>query len=183
MSVFVTHWARLALAERARSYPGIMTSIARDACHIGREMVASASKGGRYIRREKGGPGDTGETQYYVTVREGRAVLDVHWRCPGPNGTVSIMGGTVRIPGIPDSIRVSLAGKVPFDIREVVEGGPFDVLDGRTVIEVMRGPGGRTVLSLAPCPDRPDTVLAYPGTVHEQTETNASRQGTPEGRQ
>ncbi|WP_298846978.1 hypothetical protein [uncultured Salinicola sp.] len=156
MKVLVTHWARLALEHSTSQDHGARKSITLDAHHVAREMASGQRKGPRMIRREKSGRYDL---EYAVTVEDGVATLDARWLITDPSGNITIQSHLVTIPGVPSTIITSLSGKVPFDVRKVIEDGPFGVLENRSVIAVRTGMSNRMILDLAPCADRPATDL------------------------
>lgn len=161
VKVLITHWARLALEHSASQDHGARKSITLDAHHVAREMASGQRKGPRMIRREKAGRYDL---EYAVTVEEGVATLDARWLIDNPAGNITIQGHLVTIPGVPRTIMTSLSGRVPFDVRDVMDGGPFGILEGRSVVEVRSGIENRMILELAPHPDKPAADLPpFPG--------------------
>ena len=161
VKVLITHWARLALNHSASQDRGVRKSVTLDAHHVAREMASGQRKGPRMIRRERCGQYDL---DYIVTVEEGIATLDASWKITNPAGIIAIQGDLVTIPGVPKAIIISLSGKVPFDISDVIDGGPFDILENRSVVEVRSGIQNRMILELAPHPDKPAMDLSpFPG--------------------
>jgi hypothetical protein len=161
VKVLITHWARLALDHSASQAHGVRKSVTLDAHHVAREMASGQRKGPRMIRREKTGRYDL---EYAVTVKEGLATLDARWLITDHAGNITIQGHLVTIPQVPRAIITSFSGRVPFDVRDVMDGGPFGILEGRSVVEVRSGIENRMILKLAPLQDKPPTELTpFPG--------------------
>ena len=156
VKVLMTHWARLALDHSASQDHGVRKSVTLDAHHVAREMASGQRKGPRMIRREKAGRYDL---EYAVTVEEGIATLDARWLITDPAGNITIQGHLVTIPQVPRAIITSFSGRVPFDVRDVIEGSPFGILDDRSVTKVRTGIENRMILKLAPLQDKPPTEL------------------------
>jgi len=156
VKVLITHWARLALGHSAKQDHGVRKSVTLDAHHVAKEMASGQRKGPRMIRREKAGQYDL---EYAITVEGGIATLDARWLITDPAGNITIQGHLVTIPQVPRAIITSFSGQVPFDIRDVIDGGPFGILEGRSVVKVRSGIENRMILELAPHPDKPVTNL------------------------
>lgn len=156
VKVLITHWARRALEHSATHDHGARKSITLDAHHVAKEMASGQRKGPRMIRREKAGQYDL---EYAVTVEEGIGTLDARWLIHNDAGNITIQGHLVTIPQVPQAIITSFSGRVPFDVRDVMDGGPFGILDDRSVVKVRTGIQNRMILELAPHPDKPATDL------------------------
>lgn len=156
VKVLITHWARLALEHSAKQDHGVRKSITLDAHHVAKEMASGQRKGPRMIRREKAGRYDL---EYAVTVEEGIGTLDARWLIDNPAGNITIQGHLVTIPQVPQAIITSFSGRVPFDVRDVMDGGPFGILEDRSVVKVRTGIQNRMILDLAPHRDKPPTEL------------------------
>jgi len=157
VKVLITHWARLALDHSATQDHGVRKSVTLDAHHVAKEMAGGRRKGLRMIRREQAGRYDL---EYAVTVNEGVATLDARWLITTPAGNITIQGHLVTIPKIPQAIITSFSGRIPFDVREIMDGGPFGILEDRSVVQVRTGIENRMILELAPHPDKPAMDLS-----------------------
>ena len=179
VKVLITHWARLALEHTATQDHGARRSITLDAHHVAGEMASGQRKGPRMIRRERF---DRYDLEYAVMVEEGIATLDARWLITDDAGNITIQGHMVTIPRVPMAIMTSLAGRVPFDVLDVIDGGPFGILEGRSVTAVRSGIENRMILDMAPCPKRPATDFpTIPGGWSGQEEGDPTRFGGGRG--